>query len=472
MSTWFSRLFSNEDKLKRKRLEDKLARKKMVKYVKRKLRIPGNLSSSSSSSSLSSNASLATTNRKLRNTMKKLIKKSNQKHKSYRKSHRKSHRKSRVSRAEARQSRANYHASRAKHHQSVANKHRNRQSYSSRSSSRSSVSQDYNILANLNPEEAGALEKAIQILQNIRNKSAGVEMPVAPPSAAVLTAAVDNAVQRASQSKEQPPAVVVQALHTAADTAKPLEDATVKAMKMVEDLKLLNESQTQIINDMIQSGATPEVVQKVIAEAKRKVELQTAEAQALLEAASAAQLKAEGAAEKLDAVLDKNASGGVITKASSGVRGFISDNRKVLLGVGAVLATAGVIAFMGGPTAALAAVKTGWDVGKGHIKDAAVAGVDFVKAGHQQIVNAPANIAEVMRSGAEQFNPTIVPTYYDQAKNILGHEYAPQNLALRGAKAAFGSRFAPQNVAMAAWSRLRGKSGGQRTQRRRRKSIH
>lgn len=420
MSTWFSRLFSNEEKLKRKRLEDKLARKKMVKYVKRKLRLPGNVSSSSSS--LSSNASLATTNRKLRNTVRKLNlfgvktpRKSHRhkshrhrshRHKSHHKSHRhkshrhKSHRKSRAERAEARQSKANYHQSMANHHQSRAKRHRARYSSSSRSSSRSSISQDYTILANLNPEEAGALEKAIQILQNIKNKSAGVEVGAPPPSAAVVTAVVADAVQRASAAKEPPPAASVAALHAAADTAKPLEDATVKAMQIVEDLKVLNESQAQIVRDMMARGVDEGVVQQTIAEAKRSVELKTAEAQALLQVAEKAQEKAEGAAEKLDAVLHKNAPNGTLSKAATGIGGYVKENAGTILKITAALAVVGGASFyFGGPVlaakATLGAIKTGYEYGKGYAGDAA-----------QYVRDAPSKLAEGARGLADAIDPT------------------------------------------------------------------
>ena len=376
MSTWFSRLFSNEEKLKRKRLEDKLARKKMVKYVKRKLRLPGSVSSSSSSS-LSSNASLATTNRKLRKTVNKLIKSDK---------HAKSHRRSRRHRS---------HRHRSHRHKS----HRHKSHRSSWSSRSSSISQDYNILASLNPEEAGALERAIQILQNIKNKSAGVEVGAPPPSAAVVTAVVADAVQRASAAKEPPPAAAVAALHAAADTAKPLEDATLKAMQTVEDLKVLNESQAQIVKDMMARGVDPGVVQQVIAEAKRSVELKTAEAQALLQQAEKAQEKAEGAAEKLDAVLHKSAPNATLSKASTGVGGYIKENAGTILKIGAALAVVGGTYYLGGPAlaakATLGAIKTGYEYGKGYAGEAA----QFVK-------DAPSNLAAGVRDFANTIDPT------------------------------------------------------------------
>jgi hypothetical protein len=344
--------FTGEDTIKRKKLEDKLARKKMVRYVRHKLRLPG---STSSSSPLSSDASLATTNRKLRHTVQKLADQA---------SRRRSHghiSKSRKTRAEARDKKARKYEKKAEHHRSVAEKHRSKKksrsssssSSSSGSTSSTSISEDADLLVNLDPADAATLEKAIQILQNIRNKSTGAAAPNIPSPAAMKSAV--NAAVRASVGKDAPRTEA--ALENAADAAGQLDVATREASALVAQIQELNAKQTALVHDLVKNGATPDIISRVIQQAKEENAALKAEGQAKLKEAEALIKAAEKDREKLDAAIVKEQPPGVVRKAANGIGSFISNHKEVVGGLAVALTAYALAPVVLGAAGAAAVVE-------------------------------------------------------------------------------------------------------------------
>lgn len=342
--------FTGEDTKKRKKLEDKLARKKMVRYVRHKLHLPG---STSSSSPLSSDASLATTNRKLRHTVQKLAdqarrgSKSRSKHGS----------KSRNTRAKARDKKARKHEKIADHHRSVAEKHRSKKksrrsssssSSSSGSSSSTSISEDVDLLVNLDPADAATLERAIQILQNIRNKSTG-PVPHAPSPAAMNSAV--NAAVRASAGKDAPK--TEHALEKAAHAAALLDKATKEAVAMFEEIKRLNKEEADLVQTMVQNGATADVVQRTIQQAKAETALLNEQSAAKTKEALELTKKAEKETAKLNEVLAKEQPPGMFRTAANAISSYVSKHNYICGG----LAVAGA-ALVFAPVTTGAAVAT------------------------------------------------------------------------------------------------------------------
>ena len=323
--------FTGEDSRKRKKLEDKLARKKTLEYVRYKLKLPR---SSNSSSPLSSDASLATTNRKLRHTVNKLAQMA---HKSRKSSRGHSH-KSRNSRAKARDKKARKHEKKAEHHRSVAEKHRSKKkrrssssssSSSSGSTSSTSISEDVDLLVNLDPADAATLERAIQILQNIRNKSTGAA------GLGTCCAAV-----RASAGKDAPRTDA--ALHHAADAASQLDGATREASALLAQMQELNAKQTALVHDLVKNGATADIISRVIQQAKEENAAIKAEAEAKIKEGQALLKTAEKDSAKLDAAIAKEQPPGVVRKAASAIGSFIGNHKEIIGGLTVAL---GVVAF-------------------------------------------------------------------------------------------------------------------------------
>ena len=332
--------FTGEDSRKRKKLEDKLARKKTLEYVRYKLKLPR---SSNSSSPLSSDASLATTNRKLRHTVNKLAQMA---HKSRKSSRGHSH-KSRNSRAKARDKKARKHEKKAEHHRSVAEKHRSKKkrrssssssSSSSGSTSSTSISEDVDLLVNLDPADAATLERAIQILQNIRNKSTGAAAQHVP-SPAAMNSAVSAAV-RASAGKDAPRTDA--ALHHAADAASQLDGATREASALLAQMQELNAKQTALVHDLVKNGATADIISRVIQQAKEENAAIKAEAEAKIKEGQALLKTAEKDSAKLDAAIAKEQPPGVVRKAASAIGSFIGNHKEIIGGLTVAL---GVVAF-------------------------------------------------------------------------------------------------------------------------------
>ena len=344
--------FTGEDSRKRKKLEDKLARKKTLEYVRYKLKLPR---SSNSSSPLSSDASLATTNRKLRHTVNKLAQMAHHGKSSH-------HGKSRNARAEARDKKARKYEKKAEHHRSVADKHRSKKksrrsssssSSSSVSSSSTSISEDAELLVNLDPADAATLERAIQILQNIRNKSTGAAAQHIPSPAAMNSAVI--AALRASAGKGAPRTDT--ALHHAADAASQLDATTREAVELMAQIQELNAKQAALVQDLVRTGATPDIISRVIQQAKEENAALKAAAKAKITEGEALMKTAEKDSAKLDAAIAKEQPPGTVRKAASAIGSFLGEHKGKLASLAIALTVVSLSPAVLGAGAAAAAVE-------------------------------------------------------------------------------------------------------------------